>query len=448
MNRTPGIDRDLGIRLIEEAIKKGADQAEAYIRKGSSLTIEVKGQKVEAIESAIDSGYSLRIIRDGRLGFTFSTDPDAVDEAVERAMEASRWTEKDEFLSLPERSDTIELNILDPSISGITEEDAIEKALQIERAALKEDNRIKKIRKASATFSEKEIYICNSLGLSKGYKATACTAQIMVVAEENGDGQIGWDFYGGRFLKSIPFDEIGRNAARRALNLLGAKNVNPERVKVILDSSVSAEFLGLFSTLLSSENVQKGKSLLAGRLRQKVISPLIDIVDDATMADYLGSRPFDDEGVAASRHYLIREGVLEDYMYNTYTARKGGKNSTGNAIRSGFSSLPSVGPTNIYINTKGVKVSLKSLLGSLDKGVYIIEIMGLHTANPISGEFSIGISGIWIENGIMRHPIKEAIISGNILDMFERIEAVGDDLRFYGNTGAPSLLIGPTDLSA
>lgn len=442
------IDRDLGIRLIEEAVKRGADHAEAYIRKGNRLSIEVKGQKVEAIESSIDSGFSLRIIRDGRLGFSFSTDPNGVNEVVERAIEASRWTEKDEFLSLPEGTDPIKLNIYDPSIVNITENDAVEKALQVERAALEEDIRIKKIRKASATFSDKEVYIFNSLGLSKEYRATACTAQIMVVAEEAGEGQMGWDFYGSRFLRSVPFDEVGRNAARRALNLLGARKINPEKVKVILDSSVSAEFLGLFSTLISSENVQKGKSLLASRLGQRVISPLIDIIDDATLEDYLGSRPFDDEGVNASRHYLIREGVLEDYMYNTYTARKEGRHSTGNAIRSGFSSLPSVGPTNIYISTQGMSIPIKSLLGSLDRGVYITEIMGLHTANPISGEFSIGISGIWIENGLMKYPVKEALISGNILDLFGRIEAVGDDLRFYGNSGAPSLLIGHTDLSA
>lgn len=444
------IDKELGLRLIERAHNRGADSAEVYIRTGKSLSVEVKGQKVEAIESSLNSGFSIRVIRDGRLGFSFSTDLDTtgLDEAVDKAIDASKWTERDEFLSFPESSPLRDMNIFDPQIANIAEDIAIEKALLVERAALEEDRRIRKVRKASATFSEKSICIINSLGLSREYQATACTAQIMVAAESNGEAQMGWDFYGSRFLRSISFEEVGRNGARRALNLLNARKVTPGKVQVILDNSVATEFLGLFSMLLSSENVQKGKSLLANKMNQQVISPLVNIIDDATLESYLGSRPCDDEGVAASRHDLIREGILRDYMYNTYTARKEGRKSTGNAVRQGYSSLPSVGPSNLYINTSGKTTPLKALIESLDRGIYVIEIMGLHTANPVSGEFSIGVSGLWIEKGILRYPVKEAIISGNILDLFSRVEAIGDDLRFYGNSGSPSLLIGPTDLSA
>lgn len=446
------IDKELGIRLIERAIEKGADLAEVYTRTGKSLTVEVKEQKVSAIESSLDFGFSIRIIRDGRLGFSFSTNPDLAlhnaDEVIDRAIEASRWTEKDRFLSLPHGSETGEMNIFDTSVADIPEDLAIEKALLIEKAALNEDRRIKKVRKASATFSEKYVHIFNSLGLSKGYRATACTAQIMVVAEDSGEGQMGWDFFGSRFLNSVCFEDVGRNAARRALKLLGAKRITPEKIKIILDNSVATEFLGLFSALLSSENVQKGKSLLSNKLSRQVVSPIINIIDDPTIESYLGSRPFDDEGVASSNRYLIREGVLIDYMYNTYTANKEGRESTGNAVRPGYSSLPSVGPSNLFISSSEKAIPVKSLIGSLDRGVYITEVMGLHTANPVSGEFSIGVSGLWIEKGIVRYPIKEAIISGNILDLFSRVEAIGNDLRFYGNSGSPSLLIGPTDLSA
>lgn len=442
------INQELGIRIVERALKKGADEAEVYIKKGKSLSAHVKAQKVDAMESSIDAGFSVRIIRDERLGFSFSTDPDRAEETVDRAIEASRWTEKDEGFYLPEGSEIIDMNLFDPSISNIKEDIAIEKALLIEEAALKEDKRVKRVRKASATFSEKEVYILNSKGLTKQYRATSCTAQIMVVAEDNGEGQMGWDFFGSRFLRSVPFEDIGRRAAKRALDLLGAKRIIPEKVRIILDNSVATEFLGLFSNLLSSENVQKGKSLLADKLNHQVLSPLIHIIDDATREECLGSRPFDDEGVNASRHYLVRGGVVEDYMYNTYTARKANKKSTGNAIRYGYSSLPTVGPSNIYISPSDSTIPLQSLIEALDRGVYITEIMGLHTANPFSGDFSIGISGLWIEKGLIKYPIKEAIISGNILDLFRRIEAVGNDLRFYGNAGSPSLLIGPTDLSA
>lgn len=442
------IDREFGIKLIEKARKRGVDSAEVFIRTGRGLSVEVKGQKVEAIDSSLDFGFSIRVIRDGRLGFSFSSDPDAAEETMDKAIEASKWTEKDEFLSLPKKAEITKMDIYDPSIADITEDQAIERALLIEKAALGSDRRIKKVRKASATFSEKTVCVLNSYGLNREYRATACTAQIMVVAEDNGEGQMGWDFYGSRFLRSVNLEDVGRNAAKRALDLLGARRVSPEKVNVILDNSVAAEFLGLFAAILSSENVQKGKSLLKNRLNQQVISPLINIIDDPTLEDYLGSRPFDDEGVKASRHYLIKEGVLKDYMYNTYTANREGRESTGNAVRHGYSSLPSVGPSNLYINSPAEAIPVISMIGSLDRGVYITEIMGLHTANPISGEFSIGLSGLWIEKGMIRYPVKEAIISGNILDLFAKVEALGNDLRFYGNTGSPSLLIGPIDLSA
>lgn len=441
------IDKDHGIRLLEMALKRGADSAEVYIKTVKRLSVDVKGQKVDAIESSIDSGFSIRLIRNGRLGFSFSTDPEGLEETVDKAIEASKWTERDEYLCFPKEPEKIQMDIYDPSIATIEEDEAIEKALLIEKAAIEEDRRIKKVRKATATFSEREVHLLNSLGLSKEYRATACTAQIMVVAEDKGEGQMGWDFCGSRFLKKVSFEEVGRNAAKRALNLLGAKRIEPQKVPVILDSSSATEFLGIFSALLSSENVQKGKSLLAKRLKEKVISPLVNIIDDATATDYLGSRPFDDEGVSSLRHYLIKEGILDNYMYNTYTAMREGKRSTGNAVRHSFSSLPSVGPSNLYIDSDSV-VPVRSMIESIERGAYIIELMGLHTANPVSGEFSIGVSGLWIETGTIRYPFKEAIISGNILDFFGKIEAVGDDLRFYGNSGSPSLLIGPTDLSA
>jgi PmbA protein len=217
---------------------------------------------------------------------------------------------------------------------------------------------------------------------------------------------------------------------------------------VILDNSVATEFLGIFSSLLSSESVQKGKSLLAHRQGEEVVNPLVSIVDDGLMEHKLGSRPFDDEGVPTSRKYLIKNGVLQGFLYNVYTAKKDGVMSTGNAVRGAFSGLPTVGPTNLYIPASPSSSDPEDLCRVMDRGLYITDAMGIHTANPISGEFSIGVSGLWIDGGVVKHPVKEAVISGNILDLFRRVSSVGSDLRFYGNVGSPSLLIGPTDISA
>lgn len=442
------IDAAFAFRLLEGAKKKGADHAEAYIKSSKNLSVEVKEQEVDALESSIDFGYALRVIRGKRLGFSYATEMDDADSVIESAIEASRWVEQDDYLDLSESSEHQDLNIYDCAIASMSEGDAIAKALIIEKTARDFDRRIRKVRKASASFSDKDVLIMNSKGLNKNFSATTCTAQIMVVAEDGGDSQMGWEFEGSRFLSDIFFEGVGRGAAKRALQLLGARKMNSVKTRVVLDNSVAVEFLGIFASLLSSENVQKGKSLLAKMLNRKVISPVISIVDDGCVEHKLGSRPFDDEGVSTSKKYLIKDGVLQGYMYNIYTAKKDSVISTGNAVKGGFSSLPAVGPSNLYIDAALSSLKSGDIPSSIDKGLYITEAMGIHTANPVSGEFSIGVSGLWIESGAVKYPVREAIISGNILDFFSKIEAGGDDFRFYGNMASPSLFIGPTDISA
>ncbi|MCG2814113.1 MAG: metallopeptidase TldD-related protein, partial [Thermodesulfovibrionales bacterium] len=172
--------------------------------------------------------------------------------------------------------------------------------------------------------------------------------------------------------------------------------------------------------------------------------------DSGIIPRRLGTRPFDDEGVLTSEKVLIKDGALMGFLHNTYTAKKEGAYSTGNAVRGGYTGLPSVGISNLCLKTSSESdvMLFNTLIASMDKGLYITEAMGVHTANPITGEFSIGVSGLWIENGTIRFPVKEAVISGDMLGLFERIEAAGDVMRFYGNIGTPSLLIGLTDISA
>jgi PmbA protein len=255
---------------------------------------------------------------------------------------------------------------------------------------------------------------------------------------------------GSRFLRDISFGQVGSTAAASALRLLGSRNIRGLKTDIILDHSVANDFLGVFAASLSSEAVQKGRSLLAGRLDTEIISPVITIMDSGLLPGRLGSRPLDDEGVATQATSLVNNGVLLSYLFNTYTARKGSAASTGNAIRGGFSSLPSVGITNLYLEPaagSGI-IPKERLFSTLQKGLYVVDAMGVHTVNPVSGDFSIGVTGLWIENGEPAFPVREAVISGNLLDFFGKVTAAGDDMRFYGNTGAPSLIISDIDVSA
>ncbi len=442
-------DQDLAERIIGLALKGGARGAEVFQRASQLLSAEVKSGKISAVETAASMGYGVRLIRDGRPGFSYSTRREDAEEVVRSALETSEFAEPDEFIVFPEpQIPESAPETWDEEAASITEEEAIQKALAVENATFSSDKRIKRTRKAMASFSSGETLIVNSKGVFQSYASTSVSAHIMSVAEDNGESQMGWGYGGGRFIREVDFEAVGAEAARRATSMLGARKISAIKAPVILDSHIAADFLSIFSTMLSSENVQKGKSMLAGRLGQRVISENIHIIDDGLLPEGPGRRPIDDEGVPASRSVLVRGGVLEAYMYNSRTARKEGKKSTGNAARGKFSSVPSVGPINLYLDTPAEKRSLGEMFASIDKGLYIIEAMGMHTANPISGHFSIGVSGIWIDQGAQAYPVKEAVISGNILEFFGRVLTVGDDLRFFGNMGSPSLLISDTDISA
>jgi PmbA protein len=441
-------DRDLPDKIIDIALKNGAEQAEVFQRTSRKLSAEVKSGEVAAVESAVSVGYGIRVIVDGRPGFYYSTHGDEAKKAVLAALDIARFTEPDKYLGFPEPREPETPEINDPRVTSISEDEAIERAMSTESAAFASDKRVTRTRKAMVSFYSGETLVVNSKGISYGYPSTSVTAHIMAVAEEGGESQMGWGFDSGRFIEDVNFEEVGAESGKRAVLMLGAKKTTATKAPVVLDNHIAADFLSIFGSMLSSENVQKGKSLLAGKLGSQVISKNLDIIDDGVFYHGPGSRPIDDEGVPALRKVLVREGVLEGFMYNSRTARKEGRESTGNAIRGRFSAVPSVGPLNLYINTTGKRMTKDEMLASVEQGLYIIEAMGMHTANPISGQFSIGVSGMWVEGGKPAYPVKEAVISGNVLDFFCGVTAIGDDLRFFGNIGSPSLLMGAIDISA
>ncbi len=436
-------------QLLDTARRAGAEQAEVFLKIATNLSVEAKHQTIETLEKSATQGYCLRVVRDGRLGFSYATDPAAWQRVVELAVEASRHAEPDQYNGLPSASGYSDIDVFDAAVASLPETDAIHAALTIEKAARDADSRITKIRKAAASFTTTETRILSSLGIDVTYRSTACSAQVMAVAEQQQESQMGWDYQGSRFLRDIDFTAVGRKAADRALALLGAEKTTPVKGSIVLEHSVAADFLAILSSALSSESVQKKKSMFAGRIGEQVMASRLNIVDSGLLPGKLGSRPFDDEGVATTAKTLIEYGYLKGYLYNTYTARKDGVVSTGNAVRGGFKGMPTVGPSNLFLDASSdsFRIDAASLIGHVDKGMLVNEAMGMHTANPISGEYSIGVSGHWIEGGKVVRPAKEAVISGNILDLFRNVVLVGDDLIFYGNIGSPSLLIEDIDIS-
>ena len=404
------MNEEIGREILTKVLKRNCDKAEVYIKSTKGVTVEAKSGKVEALEASRGFNIALRVIRNRKMGFSFTTSKDNMDSLIDEALQGADWNSTDEYVDIPESAPSGEVQIFDPAIDDIKDDEIISDALLLEEKALSFDRRIEKVRKAEADAGVATTLILNSNGVNASYKSSYYSAMVTTLAkDDDGDNQMGWEHEISRRKKDIDLEAIGQGASKRALELLGSRKIDAVKVPVLLSPSVAISFLGILSASLSAESVQKKRSFLAGKLDKAIISDLIDIVDDGTIPWKVGTRPVDDEGVACRNKTLISGGILKGYIYNHYAAVRDGVQSTGNASRANPRSMPGIGVANFYINSAG-KSSEDDLIKSLPKGIRILAAMGVHSANPVSGDFSVGISGQWIENGEILYPIKEAVM--------------------------------------
>lgn len=347
------IDKQIAEKILSHAMALKADSADVFLRSFNATSVEVKDQKVDAFERAKDIGAGLRVLSKGRLGFAFTTDlSDAALKALAlAAVTNAQNTEPDPYQSIPAKDQTpyLPVAIHDPELVRLTEKEKIDRVMAMEREAFAVDPRIKRIRKAQASFSESETVILNTNGSEVAYRGTACSSSIEVVAEEKGESQAGSEFDVNRFYRKLLIEEVGRRAAQRALDLLGAKHIDSIKAPVVLEATVTQEFLSMLASGFSAESVQKKRSLFIGKLDSAVVSPIITVLDDGLLERGLGTAPSDDETVPMKKKTIIEQGRLAMFLYNTYTANKDKTASTGNGMRGGFKGLPGVGLTNLYI---------------------------------------------------------------------------------------------------
>jgi len=438
------------LEILDLAKNKAVDQAEVFYQKNKILKVSVMNGKLEDSDEVEDRGLGIRIIKGQKQGFAYTSDFDetVIETIIDQAIANASNSEADQYLSLPEKPGAINYNLsglYDPAIKQTSIKDKIDLALMIESAAYQTDKRVKKTEKISYSDSEREIWIVNSNGINAKYKSNSCGAMAQVIAGHDGEMEYGagLDFV-KQFTNLDPL-KIGQEAACKACELLSAKHLKSQKLPVILDPEVGTELLEVLLSPLTAEAVQKGKSLFVAKIGQSVGAEKLTIIDNGRLENAVGSSPFDDEGAPTQETKLIENGVLKNYLYNTYTAKKGQTKSTGNASRGSFMTLPGTGATNLYIQPG--KNSANSIIKSIKKGLYITRVMGIHTANPISGDFSIGASGIMIEAGKKTYAVRGITIAGNLVELLSQIEEVGSDLRFFGNVGSPSLLISNISVS-
>ncbi len=440
--------KKISAEILNKAIARGADEVEVYVQLSEGTSIEIKDGEVDSFDGAKEQGMSVRVILDNRLGFSYTTDFDkkSLDKLIEEAVKSASNTYSDNFNGLPSLIGKYDdVNIFDDKVASTSINEKIERARQLEDIAKGYDKRITKVRKASVDFSVSELFLFNSNKIDLHQKSTNCSASIMVVAEDKGEAQMAWDYASHRFYDNLNIKEVAETAGKRAVDLLGAQKISSCKAPVILANNVASEFLGVLTSSFSADSVLKNKSLLKDKKGEKLFSELINIIDDGLIDGMVGSSVFDGEGVPVQKKALVEKGEIKGYLHNAYTAKRMKEAPTGNGMRGGFKGIPNVGITNLFIE-KGAK-PLDELISSIDEGIYITEAMGMHTANPISGDFSVGAVGFYIKGGKLSYPVREIAIAGNILELFNKIDAVGSDLRFYGKIGSPSLRIKELSIS-
>jgi len=435
--------------LCRAALSRAEDgeQAEAYAGESRHTEVKARRGEVDALSRAESRGVGVRVLVDGRLGYAWTADPD-LDEAAAllvAARESAGYASPDEANVLPDAAEAEPLpGLFRAEQANLDPEQKVRLALDLERSAVSSDPAVTKVEEVMYGDAVSRAAIASTRGMESAYERTDCWCVVSALAERDGEVQTGFSFRLAREMDELAWKEAADEAARRGARLLGSRKPATERLPVVLDPWAAASFLGVLARALSAEEVQKGRSLLADLTGQRVASEVVTLVDDGRLLDGPSAAPVDDEGVPTTRTAVIEAGTLRSFLHNTATARRGGASSTGNASRPSYRGIPGVAPSNLFLEPGAEGPD--AILRKAGRAVYVQEVTGVHSgANPISGEFSVGATGLRVEDGGLGEPLREMTIASTIPEVLQRIEAVGSDLRFFpggGALGTPTLLVG------
>ena len=421
-------------RVAAQAATSAGEQVEAYVARARDTDVKVFDGEVESLSSAETEGVGVRVVQDNRQGFAYagSLDTDAVAEALAEARDNAGFGTEDEYLGLP-----------DPD--GVTP--ATLDLYRADLANVAADGRIRGVETAEYGDAAVEAAVASSMGVRARVRRTVCSVYAYALAGEGPETQTGYGYSVGRHPDELDVPKAAAMAAERATQMLGAKQPASRKITVVLDPLVTAQFLGVLSSALSGEAVLKGRSMFADRVGEAVAAGRFTLTDDPTNPEAFGASPFDAEGLATRHNVLIEGGVLRGFLHDTYSGRRSGTASTGSAVRAGFKSTPGVGARALSL-VPGDKTQ-DELLADVGEGVLVRSAIGLHSgANPVSGDFSVGVEGLMIRNGAVAEPVREATIASTLQRMLKDVAAVGSDLEWLpGGAAGVTVVIGDVSLS-
>jgi PmbA protein len=427
---------------------QSSEEVEAFVTHEKSFNVKVYSGEVESLSSAEPRGAGVRVVSGGRVGFAYTTDLDeeSLDRLVAQARENAGHSTPDEAVTLAsawaQKPSPIS-GLVDDSHASVSSDDKVAFALELERATRSLDPRIRAVEEAVYSDSDAEIALATSTGISGLYRRTDAWCYSMAIATDADDTEIGFEFDLARGIAALDAEAVGRAAAERALGVLGAAKIPSGRMPVVFEPYVAGQFLGVLGSALVGEAVQKGRSLLAGRLGEQIAAPGLTMVDDGRREGAPGAAPWDAEGVPTGRTEVISTGDLTSFLYDTTSARREGRDSTGNAARGSFKSAPHPSPSNLAIDSTGE--SRSEVLKRAGRALLVEDFHGVHSgANPVSGDFSVGATGRLLEDGEPAQAVKEVTIAAPMLEILKGIEAVASDLRwvpFGGSYGGATTLV-------
>jgi PmbA protein len=440
----------LAADVVAMAVKAGASDAEAVVREGDEFSVNVRMGQVETLKESGSRGLGLRVFLGTRSASTSTSDltPDGIGQLVEGAVALARITEEDPFTGLPERSEfgsvDDDLHLYYEDVYSLSGAERIEWARRAEAAALSADPRITNSDGGSFDAATGSMVLANSRGFLGGYRTSYAGVSAAPLAKD-ADGSMqrdGWWSGARRFADLDSPESIGLEAARRTLRRLGARRVSTQKVPIVFAPEVARSLIGSVFEAASGDSIWRGASFLAGRLGQQIAASSLTIIDDNLMllptgAGGFGSSPFDGEGLPSRRTVVVENGILRNYLLNSYAARKLGMKSTHNASR-GLAGTPGIGCGNLYLEP-GMQTP-EEILAAIPAGLYVTSLMGFGV-NVVTGDYSRGATGLWIENGQLTHAVEEVTIAGNLADMLQNVTSIGNDLVFRGSVASPTLRI-------
>lgn len=419
-------------------------QTELYAFSVRERRYELTGGRLENQEVKHIQGAAVRVLAPGgRMGFAFRRDSrlESVKQAVAEARHLAAQAEPDDCRQLPPpRPATPVTPASRVDLQGILPAAKVDLVFSLEAAAKAVDPRIRAVHQAAYREVEIETRLLNSLGLDLTWQRQEFSLSLAVLAEDRGESQLAEEFRTWPAWNQIDPALVGAAAAHKAVRLLGARPLPTGRRSLLLPPEVSAALLEAVFPAWSAEAVQRGRSFLAGQEGKPLGPECLHLVDDGTLAQALGSAPTDEEGSPTQRTELLRSGRVAGFLHNHETALRGNTRSTGNARRPGMISPPGIGPTNVLLLPADQGRPPAELARLANHGLQVAEVLGLHTLDPVSGEYSLGANGWLLQDGEPGQAVRSVTIAGRLGDLFQRIEAVGQDVTAYDRFSAPTLL--------